>query len=112
MGLRIEVEHADAFAGAGKSRGQVDRRRGLADAALLIDDRDPSHRSRPQIFADYSAKRMLAKCRFRRCRSVELAKRGHVGKWRAKRDACATPQRELRLARVSGGWQLALRFAH
>ena len=43
VGLRVEVEHADALAALGQGRRQVDRRGRLADAALLIDDRDPSH---------------------------------------------------------------------
>ena len=45
VGLRVEVEDADAPAARGQGRRQIDRRGGLADAALLIDDRDPSHGS-------------------------------------------------------------------
>ena len=43
VGLRVEVEDADALAALGQGRRQVDRGGRLADAALLIDDRDPSH---------------------------------------------------------------------
>src|SRR5262249_32939539 len=43
VSLGIEVKYADAPAGAGQGGGDVDCRRRLADAALLIDDCDPSH---------------------------------------------------------------------
>ena len=41
--LRIQIEHADALLRPGQGGREIDRGGGLADAALLIDDRDPSH---------------------------------------------------------------------
>ena len=45
VGLRVEVEDADALPGGREGRREVDRRRRLAHAAFLVDDRDPSHDS-------------------------------------------------------------------
>ena len=38
VGLRVEVDEQDVLAGDGEGGGQVDRRGGLSDAALLIGD--------------------------------------------------------------------------
>ena len=43
VGLRIKIQDADPPAALRQSRGQVDSGGRLADAAFLIDDRDPSH---------------------------------------------------------------------
>ena len=52
VGLRVEVEDADALAGLGQGGGEVDRGGRLADAALLVDDRDPSHGSPSSVGID------------------------------------------------------------
>jgi hypothetical protein len=39
IGLWIKIDEQDLVAELGDTRGQIDRRRGLADAALLIRDR-------------------------------------------------------------------------
>src|SRR5581483_8496793 len=45
IALRVEIYKKDALAGLRKRDGEVDRGRGLADAALLIGDRyDSPHR--------------------------------------------------------------------
>ena len=46
-GLRVEVEHQRVAACHGKSRGQVNGKRGLPNASLLIDERDRLHSSSP-----------------------------------------------------------------
>jgi hypothetical protein len=43
VSLRVEVENADALAGAGEGSAEVDGCRRFADAAFLIEDRNPSH---------------------------------------------------------------------
>ena len=43
MRLGVEIQHADPFTLPGEGRRQVDRRGGFPDAALLINDRYPSH---------------------------------------------------------------------
>ena len=45
MRLGVEIENADALAAFRQRRREIDRRRGFAYAALLVDDRDPSHDS-------------------------------------------------------------------
>ncbi len=45
MGLRVEVKDQHPLSAPGQRRRQVDRCGGFADAALLIDDCDPSHDS-------------------------------------------------------------------
>jgi len=45
MGLRIEIKHTNALAAFGEGCGKVHRGRCLANATLLVDDRDPSHGS-------------------------------------------------------------------
>src|SRR6516162_5169736 len=45
VGLRVEDDDADAAAALGQGGGEVNGRGRFADAALLIDDRDPSHGS-------------------------------------------------------------------
>src|SRR5215475_10455273 len=47
--LRVEVEDTDTASALGQRRRQVDRGRRLADAALLIEDRDPSHERGPSV---------------------------------------------------------------
>ena len=43
IGLRIEIDQDDSASGAGERSAEVDRAGGLADAALLIDQRDATH---------------------------------------------------------------------
>jgi hypothetical protein len=38
VALRVEIDHQHARADRGQRRGEIDRRRGLADAALLVGD--------------------------------------------------------------------------
>src|SRR5690606_41718523 len=40
VALRIEIHHEHPFASRGQCRAEVDGRGGLADAALLVGDRD------------------------------------------------------------------------
>jgi hypothetical protein len=51
IALRVEVDDEHPMPGRGKRRREVDRRRGLADAALLVGDGDdarPPHHQRPR----------------------------------------------------------------
>ena len=73
VGLRVEVEDAYALAALGQRRGQVDRRRRLADAALLIDDRNPSHDRTSSVRAGAMAADYTTEGKCRKCR---LASRG------------------------------------
>ena len=43
MGLRIDVDKEDAFAGLGQGRPEIDGRRRLSDAAFLVHQCDDSH---------------------------------------------------------------------
>ena len=45
--LRVEVDEQDPAAELGQRRAEVDRRRGLADAALLVAQRDDPRRPVP-----------------------------------------------------------------
>ena len=47
VALRVEVDHQDPLAELGQRRRDVDGRRGLADAALLVGDHDDPGRVRP-----------------------------------------------------------------
>src|SRR5262249_26191642 len=115
MCLRVEVEDADAASALGQRCRQVDRGRRLADAALLIEDRDPSHERGPSMgnrcatTSDYKEggktgepqghtevpatrtmkQRFFVRCRGRPCLSIWLSKPattlGSYSAWRARR---------------------------
>ena len=44
IALRIEIDDQDFLADGGKRGAEIDRRRGLADAALLVGDRKDARR--------------------------------------------------------------------
>src|SRR5205814_643421 len=43
VGLRVEIEHADALVPLGERCGEVDRGSRFADAAFLVEDGDTTH---------------------------------------------------------------------
>ena len=58
IALRIEIDDQHVFADGGKRRAEIDRGRGLADAALLIgedEDRSGSQRARSGLSETWSA---------------------------------------------------------
>ena len=51
VALRIEIDDQDALANRGECRAQVDRRRGLADAALLVGQRQDARMGRRRLIS-------------------------------------------------------------